>query len=126
MAKYKHIDMQPQLIEVDWARQLLTGALEHALHHFLEHEIDLVYFSARLRNGDTGARVSLAVLLKVVLFAYFLGIVSNRSMKCACHAERNSAATHGRVATWSPSENHRLRSPVPVRSRPGVIDRNKG
>jgi hypothetical protein len=55
MAKRKHIDTQPRLIAVDLSRQLLPGTFEHALHHLLEHEIDLSHFDARYRNDETGA-----------------------------------------------------------------------
>ena len=41
MARYKHIDTSPRLIAVDLQQQLLPGTIEHALHHLLEHHIDL-------------------------------------------------------------------------------------
>lgn len=85
MAKFKYIDTHPRLIAVDLSRQLLPGTLEHALHHLLEHEIDLSHFDARYRNDDTGALAyPPAVLLKVVLFAYSQGIVSSRGIERAC------------------------------------------
>ena len=85
MAKYKHIDTQPRLIAVDLARQLLPGTFEHALHHLVEHELDLSHFDARFRNDETGAPAyPPAVLLQVVLFAYSRGIVSSRAMERAC------------------------------------------
>lgn len=85
MAKYKYIDTQPRLIAVDLSRQLLPGTFEHALHHLLEHEIDLAHFDARFRNDDTGAPAyPPAVLLQVVLFAYSQGIVSSRGIERAC------------------------------------------
>ena len=85
MPRYKYIDTNPKFLPVDLARQLLPGTFEHALHHLLEHEIDLTRFDARFRNDDTGAPAyPPAVLLKVVLFAYARGIVSSRAIARAC------------------------------------------
>ena len=55
MARYKYIDTNPRFLPVDLARQLLPGTFEHALHHLLEHAIDLSAFDARFRNDATGA-----------------------------------------------------------------------
>jgi transposase len=85
MARYKYIDTNPKFLAVDLAGQLLPGTFEHALHHLLEHEIDLSRFDARFRNDDTGAPAyPPAVLLKVVLFAYSRGIISSRAIARAC------------------------------------------
>src|SRR5450759_565854 len=85
MARYKYIDTHPRFIAVDLARQLLPGTFEHALHHLVEHELDLSHFDARFRNDATGAPAyPPAMLLKVVLFAYSQGIVSSRGIERAC------------------------------------------
>lgn len=85
MARYKYIDTNPRFIAVDLARQLLPGTFEHALHHLVEHELDLSHFDARFRNDETGAPAyPPAMLLKVVLFAYSQGIVSSRGIERAC------------------------------------------
>ena len=85
MPRYKYIDTNPKFLAVDLARQLLPGTFEHALHHLLEHEIDLTRFDARFRNDETGAPAyPPAVLLKVVLFASARGIVSSRAIARAC------------------------------------------
>jgi transposase len=85
MARYKYIDTNPKFLAIDLAHQLLPGTFEHALHHLLEHEIDLSRFDARFRNDETGAPAyPPAVLLKVVLFAYARGIVSSRAIARAC------------------------------------------
>ncbi len=47
MARYKCIDTQPKFLPVDLAAQLLPGTFEHALHHLLEHAIDLRPIDAR-------------------------------------------------------------------------------
>lgn len=85
MARYKPIDTHPKLIPVDLAAQLLPGTFEHALHHLLEHAIDLAPFDARYRNDTTGAPAyPPAMLLRIVLFAYARGIVSSRAIARAC------------------------------------------
>jgi transposase len=85
MARYKYIDTNPRFLAVDLAQQLLPGTFEHALHHLLEHELDLSAFDARFQNDETGAPAyPPAMLLKVVLFAYSQGIVSSRGIERAC------------------------------------------
>ncbi len=85
MARYKHIDTSPRFLAVDLRRQLLPGTFEHALDHLLDHEIDLSALDAHFRNDETGASAyPPAMLLKVILFAYSLGIVGSRGIEAAC------------------------------------------
>ena len=85
MARYKFIDTNPRFLAVDLARQLLPGTLEHAVHHLVEHELDLSAFDARYRNDVTGATAyPPRMLLSVVLCAYAHGIVSSRAIARAC------------------------------------------
>jgi transposase len=99
MARYKYIDTNPRFLAVDLARQLLPGTFEHALHHLLEHEIDLAHFDARFRNDETGAPAyPPAMLLKVVLFAYSQGIVSSRGIERACREHVTFIALCGDTA----------------------------
>ena len=85
MARYKHIDTSPRFLAVDLERQLLPGSFEHALHHLIEHELDLSAFDVRYRNDRTGAPAyPPGLLLKVVLFAYSRGIVGSRGIERAC------------------------------------------
>jgi transposase len=85
MARYRDVDMQPKFIPVDFAKQILPGTFEHALHVLIDHELDLSPFSAALKNDLTGAPAyHPGVLLKIVLFAYSRGIVSSRRIEAAC------------------------------------------
>jgi len=85
MARYKTIDTSPRFLAVDLERQLLPGTFEHAIHHLLDHEIDLSALDARYRNDATGATAyPPATLLKLVLFAYSQGIVSSRAIERMC------------------------------------------
>ncbi len=79
MARYKYIDTNPRFLPVDLAKQLLPGTFEHAVHHLLEHTIDLSAFDIRFHNDVTGATAyPPSMLLQVVLCAYAHGIVSSR------------------------------------------------
>jgi transposase len=85
MARYKHIETGPRLVPVDLTRQLLPGTFEHAVHHLLEHTLDLSAFDARFRNDGTGAPAyPPAMLLKVVLVGYAHGVVSSRGIEQLC------------------------------------------
>lgn len=96
MARNKYIDTQPKLLPVDLAAQLLPGTFEHALHHLLEHAIDLTPFDARYRNVATGAHAySPGMLLRIVLFAYARGLVSSRAIARACEEHVTFIALSG-------------------------------
>ncbi len=96
MARYKHIDTSPRFLAVDLERQLLPGTFEHALHHLIEHELDLSGFDARYQNDLAGALAyPPSMLLKVVLFAYSRGLVSSRGIACACREHITFIALSG-------------------------------
>ncbi len=77
MARYKPIDTSPRFLAVDLQRQLLPGTFEHAMNYLVDNELDLSSFDERFKNDVTGAAAyPPAMLLKVVLFAYSMGIVS--------------------------------------------------
>ena len=79
MARYKPIEPSPRFLPVVLEHQLVPGTFEHALNHLLDHELDLSHFDARYCNDGTGASAyPPAMLLKIVLFAYSRGLVSNR------------------------------------------------
>jgi transposase len=85
MARYRDVDMQPKFIPVDFAKQILPGTFEHALHVLIDDELDLSPFSAALKNDLTGAPAyHPGVLLKIVLFAYSRGIISSRRIEAVC------------------------------------------
>jgi len=88
MPRYKHIDTEAKVLPVDLARQLLPGTFEHAVHHLIEHELDLSAFDARFHNDATGAPAyPPALLLKVVLVAYAHGVVSSRGIERLCQEQ---------------------------------------
>ncbi len=96
MARYKHIDTSPRFLAVDLQQQLLPGTFEHAMNHLIDHELDLTGFDARFKNDVTGASAyPPAMLLKVVLFAYSMGIVSSRNIERACREHVTFIALSG-------------------------------
>jgi transposase len=96
MARDKPVDTQPTFVAIDLAAQLLPGTFEHALYHLLEQAILLTPFDARYRNDQTSAPVyAPAMLLRVVLFAYSRGIVSNRAIARARNEQVTFIALSG-------------------------------
>jgi transposase len=96
MARYKHIDTSPRFLAVDLERQLLPGTFEHAMNHLIDKALDLSSFDTRFKNDVTGAAAyPPALLLKVVLFAYSMGIVSSRNIERACREHITFIALSG-------------------------------
>jgi transposase len=96
MARYKHIDTSPRFLAVDLQRQLLPGTFEHAMNHLIDSELDLSGFDAQFKNDVTGAAAyPPAMLLKVILFAYSMGIVSSRNIERACREHITFIALSG-------------------------------
>ncbi len=86
MARFKHYDQkQTKLIPLSYADQLVPGSFEYALDEIVECHLDLSVFDARYANDLTG-RLAYhpKVLLKVVLYGYYKGIVSSRMLAEAC------------------------------------------
>ncbi len=85
MARYKPIDLSPKLMSVDFTRQILPGSFEYALCSLIDHEMDLSEFDQRFRNDEGGAPAyAPALLLKIILLAYWRGLVSSRAIESAC------------------------------------------
>lgn len=89
MARYKPYDLdQGQFLAVSFRDQILPGSFEHALNEIVEEHLDLTPFEDRYTNDETGRLAyDPAVLLKIVLYGYYKGIVSSRRLAEAC--ERN-------------------------------------
>jgi len=89
MARYKPYDVtQDKFIPVSFRDQILPGTFEYALNEIVDQHIDLALFEARYANDETGRLAyDPAVLLKIVLYGYYKGIVSSRRLAEAC--ERN-------------------------------------
>ena len=86
MAKYKAYDLQQaKLIPLSYADQVVEGSFEHALNEIVEEHLDLSVFEKRYSNDETGRPAyDPKVLLKVVLYGYYKGIISSRAVAEAC------------------------------------------
>jgi transposase len=86
MARYKPYDLnQAKMIPLSYADQILPGSFEHALSELVEHHLDLSVFEQRYNNDLTGRLAyDPKVLLKVVLYGYYRGILSSRRLAEAC------------------------------------------
>jgi transposase len=86
MARYKPYDVhQDKFIPVSFRDQILPGSFEYSLNEIVDEHIDLAPFAARYTNDETGRLAyDPAVLLKIVLYGYYKGIVSSRRLAEAC------------------------------------------
>jgi transposase len=86
MARYKPYDLhQAKMIPLSYADQIVEGSFEHALNEIVEEHLDLSVFDKRYTNDDTGRPAyDPRVLLKVVLYGYYKGIISGRTLAEAC------------------------------------------
>src|SRR4051812_31458831 len=86
MARYKPYDLnQSKMIPLSYADQIVEGSFEHALNEIVEEHLDLTVFEKRYANDETGRPAyDPRVLLKVVLYGYYKGILSSRMLAEAC------------------------------------------
>jgi len=86
MARYKPYDLnQAKLIPLSYADQVVEGSFEHALNEIVEEHLDLSAFEKRYANDETGRPAyDPRILLKVVLYGYYKGIISSRALAEAC------------------------------------------
>ena len=86
MARFKPYDLnQAKMIPLVYADQVLPGSFEHALNDIVERHLDLSVFEERYCNDATGRLAyDPKVLLKVVLYGYYKGLISSRRLAEAC------------------------------------------
>jgi transposase len=86
MARYKPYDLkQGKLIPVSFADQVIPGSFEHTLNEIVEQHLDMAVFEKRYRNEEKGCTAyDPKVLLKIVLYGYYKGIISSRKIEDAC------------------------------------------
>ena len=86
MARYKLYDVsQDKFIPVSFCDQILPGSFEYSLNEIVDQHIDLAPFAARYTNDETGRLAyDPAVLLKIVLYGHYQGLLSSRRLAEAC------------------------------------------
>ena len=86
MPKFKPYNYnQSAMVVINYHDQLQPGTFEYAIHHLIEHKLDLSIFFPNYHNDHTGRPAyDPAILLKIVLFAYSKGITSSREIQWCC------------------------------------------
>jgi transposase len=86
MARYKAYDLnQAKMIPISYSDQIVARSFEHALNELVEEHLDLSVFEQRYANDATGRLAyDPKVLLKIVLYGYYKGIISSRALAEAC------------------------------------------
>ena len=86
MARYKDYSYaQGIFLPVSFQAQIVPSTFEFALNYIIDNEMNLSIFETRYRNDQTGAPAfDPAVMLKILLYAYSLGIISSRQIEKLC------------------------------------------
>ena len=86
MARYKDYSYdQGMFLPVSFHEQIVPGTFEYALNYIIDNEMNLSIFEDRYQNDQTGAPAfDPAILLKIILYSYSLGITSSRQMEKLC------------------------------------------
>jgi len=97
MPRYKPANLgQDAFVPICFEKQIVPGTFEYALHHLMEHTVDLSAFDAQYDNDERGARAyHPKVLLKIVLFAYSRGLIGSRRIEQACRENVQFMALSG-------------------------------
>jgi transposase len=76
---------QTAMVVINFKDQLRPNTFEFTLHHLIEDHLDLSAFYDKYKN-DGGGRTAYdpAILLKVILFAYYKGVRSSRDIQWEC------------------------------------------
>lgn len=73
------------MIPIDFKSQIFPGTFEYALNHIIDNKLNLSVFDHRYNNNDMGAPAySPAIMLKIILYAYSLGITASRDIESCC------------------------------------------
>ena len=76
---------QSSMVVINYQDQLQPGTFEHAVHHLIDHKLDLSVFYPKFKNDETGRPAyDPAILLKIILFAYSKGISTSREIEWCC------------------------------------------
>ena len=86
MPNFKHFSNdQMEFMVVNFKEQLAVGTFEYAVNDIIENHIDLSILDDKYNNNNAGAKAyPPAVLLKIILYAYSLGIIHSRKIEYSC------------------------------------------
>ena len=76
---------QSAMVVINFEQQLRPNTFEFTLHHLIDDHIELSAFYKKYKN-DGGGRSAYdpAILLKIILFAYYKGVRSSRDIQWEC------------------------------------------
>jgi transposase len=86
MPRYKDPSYaQLKMIAIDFKSQIFPGTFEFALNYIIDNYLDLSVFDHRYKNDEKGAPAyNPAIMLKIILYAYSLGITASREIESCC------------------------------------------
>ena len=86
MARYTNDSIdQNTMVVINFHDHLQPGTFEHTLNLLFESHIDLSYFDEIYANDEAGRPAyDPAILLKIILFAYYKGVTSSRETEWIC------------------------------------------
>jgi transposase len=86
MPRFKNYSYeQGKMIPIDFKSQIFPGTFEYALNHIVDNDLDMSVFDHRYNNDETGATAyDPAIMLKIILYAYSLGITASRDIESCC------------------------------------------
>ena len=96
MAHYKPYSKETINLDISFEETILPGTLEYTINELIEHEIDMTCFDAHYKNDLEGAPAyNPKILLKIVLYAYSLGIISSRKIAKLCRNDMKCMVLSG-------------------------------
>ncbi|SIO96631.1 hypothetical protein VSP9026_04434 [Vibrio spartinae] len=76
---------QNMFVPVIIDEQLIPGTIEYAISHIVDKHLDLSLFDALYHNEKRGAAAyQPSIMLKIIFYAYSLGMLSSRRIERAC------------------------------------------
>ena len=86
MARYKtREEGQGLFLSVNLSEQLIYGTYEYTLKQLIDEKLDLSILDSKYKNDLKGATaIQSRILLKIILYCYYLGVISSRKIARMC------------------------------------------
>jgi len=86
MANYKYFSNdQMEFMVVNFKEQLIPETFEYTINDIIDNHIDLSILDSKYNNNNAGAKAYPPyVLLKIILYAYSMGIIHSRKIEYSC------------------------------------------